>query len=280
MSSMKLKAAALSAFVFTTLASPYAHAASIKVAVAANFTATLAQLINVFTQLYPSVSVTYASDSSGNLQTQIINHTVAYDLFLSADQSRPQTLATSYPSLVIGSPFLYSVGELELWSKTVDISAGLPSPIPVDIVLADPNKAPYGTAAAQVLSASPWSITWTPGSAYPPSGTAHVFTKSNIGQTYSAINDGAYAYGFVHQSAICKLVGGVKTFTQPGGYHHTYPYNDTTYPHSQISQYGIKIVNSARTSADDTALTNFVNFITANTSGTNIIKSYCYSLTL
>lgn len=279
MSSMKLKATALSAFVFATLTSPSAHA-DINVAVAANFTATLAQLISVFKLLYPGVTITYWSDSSGNLQNQIISHSVAYDLFLSADQSRPQTLATSYPSLVIGSPFLYAVGELELWSKTVDISAGLPNPIPVDIVLADPNKAPYGTAAAQVLSASPWSITWTPGSPYPPSGTAHVFTKPNINSTYSDLVNGVYAYGFVHQSAICKLVGGVKTFNQPGSSHHTYPYNDTTYPHSQISQYGIKIVNSARTSADDTALTNFVNFITANTSGKNIIKSYCYSLTL
>lgn len=278
MSSMKLKAAALSAFAFSTLASPSADAAAIKVAVAANFQVTLTQLINVFTQLYPG-SITLVADSSGNLQTQIINQSVVYDLFLSADQSRPQTLATSYPSLVIGSPFLYAVGELELWSPTVDISAGLPSPIPVDIVLADPNKAPYGTAAAQVLSASPWSITWTPGSAYPPSGTAHVFTKPNITQTYSAIG-GAYAYGFVHQSAICRLVGGVKDFTQPGGFHHTYLYTDATHPHSEIAQYGIKVVNSARTSADDAYLANFVNFVTANTSGTNIIKSHCYSLTL
>lgn len=281
MSSMKLKAAALSAFAFATLASPSAYAVSttINVAVAANFSATLGVLISLFKQAYPNTDVTFKSESSAYLQTEIINHTTAYDLFLSADQSRPQTLATSYPSLVIGSPFLYGVGELELWSPTVDISAGLPSPIPVDIVLADPNKAPYGTAAAQVLSASPWSITWTPGSAYPPSGTAHVFTKSNISLTYSAISNGPYAYGFVHQSAICTLVSGVKSFTRVAGFHHTYPYNDASYPHTEIAQYGIKLVNSARTSAQDTVLTNFMNFINSTT-GKNIIKSYCYSLTL
>ncbi|KAF2990037.1 substrate-binding domain-containing protein [Methylocystis sp. MJC1] len=280
MSSMKLKAAALSAFAFATLASPSAFATTINVAVAANFTATLGVLISAFKAVYGSgVDVTFKSESSAYLQTEIINHTTAYDLFLSADQSRPQTLATSYPSLVIGSPFLYAVGELELWSPTVDISAGLPSPIPVDIVLADPNKAPYGTAAAQVLSASPWSITWTPGSPYPPSGTAHVFTKSNISLTYSDVSNGVYSYGFVHQSAICKLVSGVKSFTRVAGYHHTYPYNDTTYPHTEIAQYGIKLVNSARTSAQDTVLTNFINFINS-TSGKNVIKDYCYSLTL
>lgn len=282
MFSMKLEAAAVSAFAFATLASPSAYAqTTINVAVAANFTATLGTLISTFRNIYgqTNVDVRFKSESSTYLLNEITGQTAAYDLFLSADQSRPQTLVTSYPSLVIGSPFLYAVGELELWSKTVDISAGLPSPIPVDIVLADPNKAPYGTAAAQVLSASPWSITWTPGSPYPPSGTAHVFTKSNISLTYSDVSNSVYAYGFVHQSAICKLVSGVKDFTQQGGFHHTYPYNDASYPHTEIAQYGIKLVNSARTPAQDTVLTNFINFINSTT-GQNIIKSYCYSLTL
>jgi molybdate transport system substrate-binding protein len=272
----KLKTLALCALPFAALASPSAQATTtINVAVAANFTSTVGTLISAFKATYPGTDVSVTSDSSSVLQGQIINQTAVYDLFLSADQTRPQQLATSYPALVSGSPFKYAVGELELWSLTTDISAGLPSTLTTDLVLADPNKAPYGTAAAQVLSASPWSVTW-PANPYPVSGTAHVFTKSNISLTYSAIKTGAYAYGFIAQSSICKLVGGVKTFSS--GYHYTYPYNVAP-THNRIEQYAIQVVNSGRTSAQDTVLANFINFLTVNSTGTGIVQSYCYSLT-
>jgi molybdate transport system substrate-binding protein len=273
----KLKTLALCALPFAALASSSVHATTtINVAVAANFGNTIIDIISQFKNTYPGVDVHYFTDSSANLQTQIINHTVAYDLFLSADKTRPQQLATTYPTLVIGSPFLYAVGELELWSPSYDISAGLPAPLAADIVLADPNKAPYGTAAAQVLSSSPWSVTW-PANPYPVAGTAHIFTKSNITQTYGAIKGNTYAYGFIHQSAICKVPvpGGAKVFSS--GYHHTYPYNVAP-THNRIEQYAIKVVNT-RTTAQETELTNFINFLQTDPVGTGIVLSYCYSLT-
>lgn len=275
MSSSKLKTLALCALPLAALATTPAQATTtIYVAVAANFTATMGSLITAFKYAYPGTEVLFTPDSSAVLQGQIINHTATYDLFLSADQTRPQQLATSYPTLVSGSPFKYAVGELELWSPTYDISAGLPSPLTTDIVLADPNKAPYGTAAAQVLSSASWSITW-PANPYPPAGTAHVFTQPNISATYGKVKDGTYAYGFIAQSSICRLVGGVKTFNS--GYHHTYPYNVAP-THNRIEQYAIQVVNAARTSAEDTVLANFINFLTVNTTGTNTVLSYCYSL--
>jgi len=276
MSSSKLKTLALCALPLTALATAPAQATTtIYVGVAANFTATINSLITTYKLLHSGTDIIPTSDSSANLQSQIINHTATYDLFLSADQTRPQQLATNYPALVIGSPFKYAVGELELWSKTVDISAGLPSTLTTDIVLADPNKAPYGTAAAQVLSSSPWSITW-PANPYPPSGTPHVFTQPNISSTYSAINAGTYAYGFIAQSSICRLVSSVKTFNS--GYHHTYPYNVAP-THNRIEQYAIEVVNTSRASAEDALLADFIDFLTVNTTGTNIVLSYCYSLT-
>jgi molybdate transport system substrate-binding protein len=276
MSISKLKTLVLCTLSFAALASSPAQATTtINVAVAANFTDTINKLIIAFKSIYPGTDIIPTSESSSVLQGQIINHTFAYDLFLSADQTRPQQLATSYPALVSGSPFKYAVGELELWSKTVNISAGLPATLTTDIVLADPNKAPYGTTAAQVLSSTPWFVTW-PANPYPVSGTPHVVTRSNIALTYSAINTGSYSYGFIAQSSICKLVGGVKTFT--GGYHHTYPYNALP-THNRIEQYAIQVVNASRTSAQDTVLANFINFLTVNTTGTGIVQNYCYSLT-
>lgn len=267
----KLKLLALSALSIATLATNSAQAVNINVAVAANFTNTMNSLIGAFKLKYPTsgYTVTFSSDSSAVLQNRIISHSVAYDLFLSADQARPQQLLTNNPTLVTGPIFLYAVGELELWSPTNNISAGLPAPLITNIAIADPSKAPYGAAAAQVLASAPWRIT-------PPFSAAnHVILRPNIGLTYTDIKNRVYAYGFIHQSAICKLVNGVKTFTS--GFHHTYPWNDTAHPHSKILQYGIKVVNSARTAAQNTELTNFVNFL-ATPTAQNIVKSSCYAL--
>lgn len=275
MSISKLETLALCVLPFAVLASSSAQATTtINVAVAANFTGTMQTLISQFKSAYPGTDVTFTPDSSAVLQNQIINHTYAYDLFLSADQTRPQQLATNYPALVSGSPFKYAVGELELWSPSYDISAGLPATLTTDIVLADPSKAPYGTAAAQVLSSAPWSITY-PATPYPPAGTPHVFTQPNISLTYSHIADGTYAYGFIAQSSICRQSGGVKNFF--GGYHHTYPYNVAP-THNRIEQYAIRVVNASRTSAQDTVLANFIDFLTVNATGTGTVQYYCYSL--
>jgi molybdate transport system substrate-binding protein len=244
---------------------------TINVAVAANFSGTMSALVATFKVLYPGTNVTFTSDSSAVLQTAIINHTATYDLFLSADYARPQTLYTTYPTLVIGSPFLYAVGSLELWSPTVNISSGLPNPLATNIVIADPTKAPYGLAASQVLASSPWLITTIP--------SGYVFTSPNIGTTYSAIKNGTYAYGFIAQSSICTYKNGVQTFSP--GYHHSYLYNDASHPYSRIMQYGIIVNNTGRTPAQNTELTNFINFLkgVGSTTGTGIVQSFCYQLT-
>jgi molybdate transport system substrate-binding protein len=281
MSKNKFHTLALCAVSIAVLSANPVNATNINVAVAANFTSTLNTIIGAY-RTATGNTVTVDSNSSAVLQSRIISHSVAYDLFLSADLTRPQQLATNNPSLVIGAPFLYAVGELELWSPTNNISAGLPATISQKLALADPSKAPYGTSAAQVLSSSPWSIPYTVGqtAAYPPVGTANVFIRPNISQTFSDVKNGLYAYGFVAQSAICTLVNNVKTFTKAGGFHHTYPFSDPAHPHNKIAQYGIKVVNAARTVPQETELTSFVNYLLTNATALNTIKNNCYALTL
>lgn len=276
----KFHTLAMCAIAIAALSANPVEAANIRVAVAANFTNTI-NIIKAAFQTATGHTVTVDSNSSAVLQGRIINHTVAYDLFLSADQTRPQQLLTNNPSLVIGPVFLYAVGELELWSKTVNISAGLPSPISQKLALANPATAPYGTAAAQVLSSAPWSIPYNPAVAYPPAGTANVFIRPNISQTFSDVKNGLYAYGFIAQSAICTQTNNVKNFaTKAGGFHHTYLFNDAVHPHNKIAQYGIKVVNTARTAAQNAALDNFVTYLRTNTTSLNQIKKDCYALTL
>lgn len=276
MSSVKLKGLALSALAVASLAASRADAATtINVAVAANFTATMNALIAAFKVVNPGTNITFTSDSSSVLQTQIINGTRKYDLFLSADKTRPQQLYTTYPTLITGLPFKYAVGELELWSPKTDVSAGLPATLTQDVVLANPAAAPYGTAAAQVLSAKPWSIPW-PSTTYPPVGTAHVFVKNNISTTYTAVKNGTYPMGFIAQSSICRVVSGVKRFSS--GYHHTYAYNVAP-KHSRIEQYAIMLINHSRTTAQSNLMRDFVRFMRTNPIGQSIVTSYCYSLT-
>ena len=153
------------------------------------------------------------------------------------------------------------------------------------IVLADPTKAPYGFAAQTVLHYSPWNAplatrpprrarTRIPASAascLAQTPSLGIFEQGNIGLTYSAVKGGAYKSGFVAQSQVCKAnTSGVKTFT---GFHHTYAWNDPTYPHGKINQWGITITSAAA----GTELANFLLFLNS-AAGQAIIKSYCYSL--
>lgn len=309
MSMKACKSLAVSLIAASALIGGPANAAStINVAVAANFAGAMTALIAQFKAAYPTqgYNVTFTADSSGTLLTQIQSKSVAYDLFLSADATRPNTLTTSsfttslggagtcVPSATAGcgsgAPFLYAVGELELWSPTLNVSSGLPTTPAANpfvfnpsIVLADPTKAPYGYAAQTVLHYSPWNepLTVTTGCKDPNTGVAAsclaqtpslgIFEQANISLTYSAVKGGAYHSGFVAQSQVCKAnTSGVKTFT---GFHHTYAWNDPTYPHGKINQWGITITSAAA----GTELANFLAFL-KSAAGQAIIKSYCYSL--
>lgn len=269
--------------------------ATINVGVAANFAGTMATLVAAFKAANAGWNVTYTVDSSSNLETAIINKTAKYDLFLSADTSKPWDLyylSTAANPLIVGQPFFYAYGVLEFWSylTTNNVSAGLPTS-PAKFVIADPNKAPYGFAAGQVIQLLNGLTYISCSSALksiPAGGTnaeylnntcavtpgAPIGTAANIGTTYTAIKSGTYPYGFVAQSQICTLKAGVKTFAT--GSHHTYPYN-TAPAYSRIKQDGIKVYNANRTAAAETELTAFIAYL-SSTNGVNIIKSFCYDL--
>lgn len=263
----KLKKVALGAVSIGAIAWSSAQAATINVAVAANFSNTMSALVATYKALHPTDNITFTIDLSGNLLAAIKAKSPLYDLFLSADKTRPDGLVGT--AFAVGPDFQYAIGSLELWSPTVNISAGLPNSLNTNLVLADPTKAPYGLAASQVLGSAPWHVTTIP--------SGFVYISPNIGTTYSAIKAGTYNYGFIAQSYICSAKNGVQTFSP--GYHHSYLYNDAAHPYSRILQYAIKIAQT-RTAAQETELTNFINLLTGvgTTTGTTIIKLYCYQL--
>lgn len=130
---------------------PMLKATEVRVAVAANFLATLKVLAPLYTQQSGN-SLVVSAGSSGKLYAQIVNG-APYDVLLSADQHFPQKLIQTGRALV-ETRFVYATGVLVLWSAEKRALDGthLTSENVKRIALANPAIAPYGTAAKQVLN--------------------------------------------------------------------------------------------------------------------------------
>jgi molybdate transport system substrate-binding protein len=248
------------------------RAETITIYVAANFVNTLNQLTNDYTNnIDPTASFTIVSGATSTLENTIIalgnTGTGQADLFLAADTAAPQDLYTNHSGLVVGSPFNYAQGYLALWSSPanpVDISAGLPNPFNANFVIADPTTAPYGTAAQQLMAGPPWNYT-------SPIPGGYVYTSTNIGTTYAAVQAGTYGYGFVALSQVCTYDPNTGTKTFAPSYHYEY---DSGY--TALIQAGIEINRTTRTPGETDLLNNFVSFM-SSTQGLSDILSFCYT---
>ncbi len=132
--------------------SPSAHAAEVRVAIAANFTGTAKQLIKLFEQQTPhTVRASYGS--TGKLYAQIVNG-APYDILLAADTARPRRLVEEGRA-VADSRFTYARGKLVLWSADpllfLDGRDFLEQGELRRLAIANPQTAPYGLAAQQAL---------------------------------------------------------------------------------------------------------------------------------
>ena len=97
------------------------------------------------------VSVEVIPGSSGLLAAQIIQG-APYDAFLSADMSRPNEIDKR--GMASQPPRPYAIGRLRLWFDTEDNRNGLEvlgSAEIVKIAIANPDLAPYGSAAIETL---------------------------------------------------------------------------------------------------------------------------------
>lgn len=128
-------------------------AEEVRVAVAANFLATLDEIVITFEQ-DTGHTAAVSSGSSGKLYAQIKNG-APFDVFFSADVMRPK-LMEEEGLAVQGSRFTYAVGRLTLWGPARVEGNGI-SMVLSDrvehVAIANPKTAPYGTAAKEVLQA-------------------------------------------------------------------------------------------------------------------------------
>lgn len=137
----------LSLFGFTSSQAEIVH-----IAVASNFTHTMKELIAEFEQKSPhTIKASYGS--SGKIYAQI-KHGAPFDIFFSADQSKPALLFDQ--NLTHGKPFTYAFGALALWSNNKQLNGQnlkqiLQSGEFNKLSIANPKLAPYGIAAMTVL---------------------------------------------------------------------------------------------------------------------------------
>lgn len=153
--------------------SSHALSNSLHLAVASNFIAPIKQLAQDFEQ-ETGHSIVLSFGSSGKLYAQIQNH-APYDLFLSADESKPQALIAKQLALA-DSLTVYAKGRLVLWSQS-PIQTNNPKEAILNarrIAIANPRLAPYGKAAEEsLLNLNLWD-----------SIQNKLVFGENIGQTY------------------------------------------------------------------------------------------------
>ena len=129
---------------------PRADNRSATIAVAANFKPAIEDLIVAFED-ETEFELDLVIGSTGKLYAQIV-YGAPYDVFLAADQWRPQRLIADGDAEA-DSQITYAIGRLVLWSHDhapVNIER-LSDPDIQHIAIANPDLAPYGTAARQVL---------------------------------------------------------------------------------------------------------------------------------
>ncbi|KAF7600401.1 MAG: molybdate ABC transporter substrate-binding protein [Candidatus Dactylopiibacterium carminicum] len=129
------------------------HAAEVKVAVAANFTAPVNKIAADF-EADTGHKAVISTGPTGGFYTQIKNG-APFEVFLAADDERP-ALAEKEGLGVKGTVFTYAIGKLVLWSAKpglVDDKGEILKKGNFNkLSYANPKAAPYGLAAVETLN--------------------------------------------------------------------------------------------------------------------------------
>ena len=189
-----------------------ARAAEVSVAVAANFTAPMQKLAQVFEQETGHKAL-LSFGSTGNFYAQIRNG-APFHVLLAADDDTPLKIEQEGLG-VPGSRFTYAIGKLVLWSKQpglVDDKGDiLRSGTFARIAIANPKLAPYGAAAIETMVKLGVLQVLQP----------RLVQGENIAQTYQFIATENAPLGFVALSQILrdgKIVQG-SAWIVPAGLH-------------------------------------------------------------
>ena len=168
----------------------------LRIAVAANFTPILKELLKEFNQ-QTNIDSQIISGATGALFLQI-QHGAPFDIFIAADSNRPAQLEQDN-LIVAHSRKTYALGQLALFSMTSSAQLSDLHRIPNYFAIANPDTAPYGKAAKQTLQhLGLWSQYQT-----------KLIQGINVNQTFAQIRSQAVSSGLVANSQLVlnKLIG-------------------------------------------------------------------------
>jgi molybdate transport system substrate-binding protein len=171
---------------------PGANAGEVHVAVATNFAATARTLADAFARETGHRAVP-SEGSTGKLYAQIVSG-APFEVFLSADAERPRRLEEEGRA-VSGSRFTYALGRLVLWSPDparVDGPDALARDDFLHLAIANPELAPYGAAAREVLEGLGLWERLQP----------RLVRGEDVGQTFHFVASGGAELGFVALSLV------------------------------------------------------------------------------
>lgn len=234
-----------------------ASAGEVRIAVAANFISTLNEIANRFEQESRHTTL-ISSGSSGKFYAQI-KHGAPFDVFLSADASRPQLLEDEGLA-VPGSRFTYAVGRLTLWSPDPNMLNNDGPTVLLNghfehLAIANPKTAPYGAAAKHVLEQlGSWNHL-----------KDRMVRGENIGQTFQFVFSRNAQLGFVALAQVLdpKIHGAGSRWDVPA------------HLHEPLAQQAILLTNGQ----GNTAAIAFLDFVKSSTARA-IIERFGYGLEL
>lgn len=170
-------------------------------AVATNFVHAAEDLVAAFSA-GPGAAhrIRLASASTGKHYAQIRNG-APFDVFLAADQARPERLVEDGLARA-GARVTYAIGSIVLWSASDKLSvtngeAALRGARFRRLAIANPALAPYGVAARQVLTSL----------ALLPALEPKLVYGQNIGQTHALVASGNAELGFIARSQWLMMRG-------------------------------------------------------------------------
>jgi len=185
-----LRLAVLACLAFNVQAS---WAAEVSVAVAANFSAPMQKIAQIFAQETGHTAV-LSIGSTGHFYAQIKNG-APYQVLLAADDATPRMIEKDGLGIA-GSRFTYAIGQLVLWSKQPGFVDGqgeiLRSGKFQRIAIANPKLAPYGAAAMETVNQLGLWPTLQP----------KLVQGENIAQTYQFVASENAQLGFVALSQV------------------------------------------------------------------------------
>lgn len=251
------KKSVLALLVFFQISLTSASAEEFQVAVAANFRATLSEIVRMF-ERDTKHTVLINSGSSGKFYAQI-KHGAPFDVFFSADVMRPQRIEEE-GFAVPGSRFTYAIGRLTLWSPDPNMIKGEGPTVLSNgrfehLAMANPKTAPYGTAAKHTLKAlGLWNHI-----------KGRIVQGENIGQTFHFVYSQNAQLGLVALSQVLdpKINGAGSRWDVPENLHEP------------LRQQAVLLIHGQH----NTAAQAFLDYVKGPKSRT-IIKQFGYGLDL